>query len=502
MKELIQNDQIKKLLEKYKTIWALGHFAALGSWDMEVNMPEKGIEARSEALGKVASFTQEKFLEKDFVKLIEDCAKMKDLNDYEKGVVRMLERGLDSYQKLPKEFIEEYAKATSKGSDVWKKARAKENFSMFEPYLEKIIELSRQKAKYLGYKDHPYDALLDEYEENLTTKQVEEYFATIKEPIVNLVKYIVSSKKYEKEHPLEKETYETKPMEEFSKKLLDILEADFSRFRLDISTHPFTTEFGQGDTRITTRYEGSDFANSYGSTIHEFGHALYEMQIADGLAYTPIGGGSSLVIHESQSRFWENFVGKSKDFLERIKGDLAKVNKNFGKYSTEELYKYVNLVKPGFIRVEADEVTYHLHILIRFEIEKGLLEGSIKVKDLPTIWNTKYKEYLGVDVPNDRVGVLQDVHWSQGYVGYFPTYSMGTSLSCMWKHYFEKDLGDLSELIKKKDGINKIKKWLAEHIHQYGSTYTFNELVKKSCGEKFDSKYLIEFLEKKYKEIY
>lgn len=502
MKELIQNKEIKNLLEKYKTIWALGHFAALGSWDMEVNMPQKGIEARSEALGKVASFTQEKFLEKDFINQINKCTQLKNLNDYEKGIVRLLTRQLDSYQKLPKEFIEEYAKATSKGSDVWKKAREKEDFTMFEPYLEKIIELSKKKAEYLGYTDHPYDALLDEYEENLTAKQVEEYFAMIKEPIVNLVKYITSSKKYDNEHPLEKEKYETQPMKEFTEKLLNILEADFSRFRVDVSTHPFTTEFGHGDTRITTRYEGSDFAHSYGSTIHEFGHALYEMQIADGLAFTPIGGGTSLVIHESQSRFWENFVGKSKDFLEKVKNDLAQVNKHFGKYSTEELYKYVNVVKPGFIRVEADEVTYHLHILIRFEIEKGLLEGSIKVKDLPKIWNKKYKEYLGIDVPNDRLGVLQDVHWSNGLVGYFPTYSMGTALSCMWKHYLEKDLGDLSELIQKKDGIKKIKQWLAKHIHQYGSTYTFNELVQKSCGEAFDSRYLIEFLEKKYKTIY
>lgn len=493
---LIRNIVILKILEKYKIIWALSHLAGLANWDLDTYMPELGLEARGEALAKVSSLIQELFLEKEFIELIKQ-AENEELNDYEKGIIRLLKRSLKFYQKLPSDFIEEFVKITNEARAYWREARERSDFSIFEPYLEKIIEMSRKKAELLGYQKHPYDALLDEYEEGLITEDVEKYFSSIKRPLIELFHKIKNSKKYSY-HELENEEYEIEKMKILNNKIIEVLHNGLKNLRMDISTHPFSISIGKGDARITTRYEGKDFFRSYSSTIHEFGHSLYELQCDDKLYYTPVAGGSSLVIHESQSRFWENFIGRSDGFIELIYNDFVKLGDNFKDYTKEDIYNYFNLVKPGFIRVEADEISYHLHVLIRFEIEKALIEGSINVKDLPKIWNDKYEEYLGIRPRNDREGVLQDVHWSQGSIGYFPTYSIGTCLSAMWKYYLEKDLEKISDLVKTKQGIEKIRKWLKENVHQYGSTYMFKDLVKKSLGKEFDSMYLLDYLKGKY----
>jgi len=502
MPGLIKNYVILKILEKYRVIWSLNHLVSLGHWDLDTYMPEEGARSRGEALGKVATLSQKLFLEKDFVDLILLAEKEENLNDYEQAIIRLLKRSLKYYQKLPAQFIEEYTILTSESRKVWEKARAQNNFSLFEPYLEKIVELSRKKADYFGYDKHPYDALLDDYEEGLTVEDVQKYFDSIKKPLVELINYIKSSNKFREGHELDEKEYDVDKMKKFNKRILELVHYNLNHIRLDISTHPFSISLGKGDSRITTRYEGKDFAQSYSSTIHEYGHALYELQSHEDLYYTPLGGGSSLVIHESQSRFWENLIGKSREFISLIYGDILNLGDQFNKFSPEDIYNYFNLVKPSLIRVEADEVTYHLHVLIRFEIEKDLIEGKIKVKDLPQIWNDKYESYLGVRPLNDREGVLQDVHWSQGSIGYFPTYSIGTALSLMWKHHLEKDIGKISDLLKSEEGIRKIQDWLGENIHQYGSTYTFGDLVKKTSEREFSSKYLIDYLEKKYKEIY
>jgi carboxypeptidase Taq len=500
--KLIKHPFILEILDKYKVIWSLGHLSALGNWDLSVYMPEEGATARGEALGKLATLSQKLFLDKEFTDLIKKADGEKDLNDYEKAILRMLKRSLKYYEKLPAEFIEEFSKVASEGHIAWKNAKEKNDFSIFEPYLEKIVELTKKKAEYLGYEKHPYDALLDEYEEGLTVEEVEKYFISIKKPLVDLINYIKSSKKFKKEHALEKQEYDIEKMKKLTDKILKFIHYNMSHIRVDVSSHPFSISLGKGDARITTRYEGKDFAKSYSSTIHEYGHALYEIQSHDDLHYTPISGGSSLVIHESQSRFWENILGKSKEFISLLYKDIIEVDEKFKDFSVDDIYDYFNLVKPSLIRVDADEVTYHLHVMIRFEIEKALIEGKIKVKDLPKVWNDKYEEYLGVRPTNNKEGILQDVHWSQGYIGYFPTYSLGTALSVMWKHHLEKDLGKIEDILKTKEGIRKIQDWLKENIHQYGSTYVFRDLVKKTTHEDFSSKYLLDYLENKYKGIY
>ncbi len=499
---LIKNKIILKILDNYKSIWSLGHLTSLGNWDLNTYMPPEGVEARGMALGKTAVLSQRLFLDKKFVSSIKKASLQTGLNDYEKGVVRVLKHFLNFYQKLPPKFIEEFSKVTTEGFVAWKNAKEKNKFSIFEPYLSRIVELSRKKTEYLGYKKHPYDALLDEYEEGLTTNEVEKYFNEIKKPLINLLNYVKNSKKYKTKHELEYIRYETARMENFNRKILKLLHYNMNHIRMDVSPHPFMTMIGKGDVRITTRYEGKDFAESYGSTLHEYGHALYDLQSREELHYTPIAGGSSLIMHESQSRFWENFIGKSKEFLKLIYKDIIEINPKFRKYSVEEVYRYMNLVKPGLIRVEADELTYHFHVMIRFEIEKALIEGKINVRELPQFWNRKYQEYLGLKVPDYSSGVLQDVHWSNGNVGYFPTYSLGTILSTMWKYKLEKNVDKISELVKNTTGVRKIQDWLRKHVHQYGSTFVFKELVKKTCGEDFNSRYFIEYLNRKYKELY
>ncbi len=499
-KNLITNPLILQILEKYKVIWALNHVSALATWDLETCMPQEGAKARAEALSKISSLSQSLFLEEKFVSLIKNAEK-ESLNDYEKGIIRLLKRSLKYYEKLPPKFIEEFVKTTSEATVVWQSAKEKNNFSLFEPYLEKIIYLSKRKAEYLGYKNHPYDALLDEYEEDLTTEEVQKFFNEIKEPIISLLNYVKKSPKYKHEHPLEHQSYEVEEMKKIVDKILNLIHYNMNHLRIDTSSHPFSTNIGPGDQRITTRYLGKDFQRTISAVIHEYGHALYELQSHEELHYTPISGGTSLVIHESQSRFWENFIGKSIEFIKLFYEDFSKTN-NPNMHTINDIYEYFNIVRPSLIRTEADEISYHLHIMIRFEIEKELIEGTIKVKDLPKIWKEKYKSYLGIEPQSDREGVLQDIHWSHGSIGYFPTYSLGTFLSAMWKNKMEKEVDKIEELLKSKEGIQKIQSWLKENIHQYGSSYTFPQLVKKTTGENLNPKYLLEYLENKYRGLY
>ena len=497
------NPTIKEILEYFKTWWALDHLQGVAEWDLRTYMPEDGASARGMALAKATVLKQRLFLDKKFTGLIKKAEKEKNLNDYERGIVRVLKRALRQYEKLPPDFLEEFDKVTTEADAVWRKAREKNNFALFAPHLEKIVKLCRKKAEYLGYKEHPYDALLDEFEEGLTTMDVEKFFSSIKQPLKKLLENIKKSKRYKTKHPLEKEAYDLKKMEVLNQKILEFFQFSPKRLRLDVSAHPFTIYFSINDARITTRYEKEDFVRSLSSTTHEFGHALYGMQCNPELEYTPLFDTDlSLIIHESQSRFWENIVSKTKEFIQEMRKEIIIMNPKLKKYGVDEMHSYFNLVKPSLIRTEADEITYHFHIMIRFEIEKVLIEGKIKVSDLPRAWKAKYKEYLGIEPKTDSEGVLQDVHWAHGAIGYFPTYSMGTFLSGLIKHELEHELGSINNLIKSKEGINKIQIWLKEKIHQYGSAYTMKELVKKSFKKDLNTSYHMDYLERKYKSQY
>ncbi len=500
--KVFTNKIINQLLEKYKTIWSLGHALALADWDLNTYMPEDGVIARGEMFAKISTLEQKLFLDKDFVKLIKLAENEKNLNDYEKGVLRVLKRSLKRYEKLPPDFLEEFSKVTSESQMVWARAKKSDDFSIFAPYLDKIVDLTLRQSEYIGYKKHPYDALLDDYEENLLVSDLDKYFDSVRDFLIDLLSYINKSSNFLSVHPLEKGEYNIDKMKKLNLDILSFFNSDPKKLRLDVSSHPFSQYLGRSDARITTRYSKNNFQQSLSCTIHEFGHALYNLQCDPSLDYTPIDQGSSLVVHESLSRFWENIIGKSESFTKNFHSNIISLSSEMRKYSTKDIYRYFNLVKPSLIRVEADEITYHFHIMIRYEIEKDLLEGKIKTKELPEVWNAKYKKYLGVTPKKASEGILQDIHWSMGCIGYFPTYSMGSSLSAMWKFYLEKDLGNIDELIKKDDGVQKIQNWLKNKIHKYGTTYTFKELVKKSTGEGFTTKYFKDYLTDKYKKIY
>jgi carboxypeptidase Taq len=486
-----QNKTILSILDKYKDLWALSYTSAVAGWDLETYMPPRGSSARGEALGRLSTIHQKLFLDKDFVALIHKASEEKDLTDQEKGVVRVLLHSLKFYEKIPSKFLEDYSLLTSKASVVWREAKNTNNFKLFEPDLTKIFKMNREMADLLGYGATPYDALLDQYEEGLTSDKVGPFFEEIKEPLVNLLDKIKRSDLFQIHHPLEIAKYDKDKMAELNNKVLKFLWPEFGQnFRLDVSAHPFTTSFSNQDTRITTWYHETDFARSLLSVVHEFGHALYDLQCANELQMTPIGGGSSLVIHESQSRFWENFVGRSEEFIKHFKKDFDVV---VGHPSTVDSYlSYFNRVSPSLIRTEADEVTYHFHIMLRYEIEKGIIENKLKVHDLPEIWNAKMKEYLGITPKTDSEGVLQDIHWSMGSVGYFPTYSLGTFLGAQWEQQINNE--QMSEYAN-------IEKWLKEHIHKYGSTYNLADLLKKN-KMRFDPSVNLRYLEEKYSKIY
>ncbi len=493
-----KNKIILQILDYYKTLWALGYTSAVNHWDLETYMPPMGAGMRGEALAKLSSLRQKLFLDNRFVALIHRVSEEKNLTDQEKGVVRMLLHSLKFYERIPAKFLEDFEKLTNTSTVIWREAKEKNKYILFEPYLKKVFEMNRKAADYLGYKDSPYDALLDQYEEDLTSKEVQEFFDQIRDPLKKLVSQIIASKKYFTNHPLENAKYDKEKLTALNGKILKLFFEDYgTRLRLDVSSHPFTTSFSNTDTRITTWYHEHDFARSLLATIHEFGHALYDLQCGSGLEMTPIQGGSSLVIHESQSRFWENFVGRSPSFIKAHLIDFKGLSKEISDYVADEgidgVLAYFNKVKPSLHRVEADEVTYHFHIMLRFEIEKGIIEGKLKFKDVREVWNNKMKDYLGIVPKTDTDGVLQDIHWSGGTVGYFPTYSLGTFLGAQWEQKVNKELRIMN--------YAKIKSWLEEHVHKYGSTYTLPELLKKN-KMKFDPKVNLKYLQDKYSKIY
>ncbi len=496
--EVFRNDLIKDIVSKYRRLWALSHAESVLSWDMEVNMPKEGIEERSTALAELSVLSHELLLKPEFLQLVDKAKGAEGLNDYEAGVLRVLDRSIRIAKAFPPEFVRELSETRSKATAVWTRAREKDDFKMFEPWLQKIIELARKAADYLGYDEYPYDALLDLFEEGLRTRDLDPVFSKLEKELPKVLEEIMSRSWAPKEHPLEKEKYVTEDMKAVNNEVLKLLGFPLGmRSRMDISPHPFTTEFGIKDVRITTRYEGFDFRRSLLAAVHEFGHALYELQQDERLMFTPIAGGVSLGIHESQSRFWENIVGRSKEFSELIYPILKKHLRFVSKYGVTDLHKYFNIVRPDFIRVEADEVTYNFHIYLRFKLEKLMINEGVKASELPELWNDEMERLLGIRPKTYREGVLQDIHWAHGTIGYFPTYTLGTLLAAQIRAHIIKDISNFYGLIKE-GKFDPIKSWLREKIHKYGSIYPPKELLMKSLGEGVNPEHFLNYLREKY----
>lgn len=494
---MFENPLIKEILEKYRVIWAIGHASALMSWDSETYMPTEGYRDRAIARAELSVLEQQLLLRPEFVELVEKASKVEDLNDFERGVVRVLQRAIRIARALPPWLVAERAKVTQEAMIVWREAKAKNDFEKFRPYLEKIVELSRKAADYLGWEKHPYDALVDLYEEGLRTEDVDRILGSLRRELKTLIEKVLSAGKYPSAHELEGIEYERSAMEAVNRKVLEIIGFPLgARARLDVSAHPFTIDMGIYDVRITTRYEGRDFKRTLFSVLHEFGHALYQLQIDPGLSYTPIGTGVSLGVHEGQSRFWENIIGRSREFAELIYPLLKEHLPFISKYTPEDIYFYFNTVKPSPIRVDADEVTYNMHIVLRAELEKLLIANEVKVSDLPELWNNLMEELLGIRPRTLAEGVLQDIHWSMGSIGYFPTYTLGNIVASQMKYVISSKL-NLPEKVASGD-FGPIRELQRELIHKYGATYPPKELLRRALGEPYNPQYLIRHLSEKY----
>lgn len=494
---VFQNPVVKQVLEKYRVIWALGHAGAVMSWDSETYMPEEGYKDRAVARAELEVLSQQLTLRPDFVELVEKASREEGLNDYEKGVVRVLMRSIRIAKALPPWLVAEMAKTTQEAMVAWREARAKNDFEKFKPYLEKIFDLSRKTADFLGWEEHPYDALLDLYEEGLKTRDVDAILSRLRSELKTLIDKVMSESKYPRSHPLESARYEQSKMEAVNRRILELLGYPLGkRARLDVSAHPFTIDMGIHDVRITTRYEGVDFKRTMYSVMHEYGHALYQLQIDPALSYTPIGTGVSLGIHESQSRFWENIVGRSREFTEVVYPILREHLDFIKDYSVDDLYYYFNTVRPSLIRVDSDEVTYNMHIVLRAQLEKLVIGGEVKVADLPELWNQTMEELLGVKPKTYSEGVLQDIHWSMGSVGYFPTYTLGNLVAAQIRYVMARDIDLGSAILGKR--FNEIQEWLREKIHRWGATYPPKELLRRMLGEEYNPEYFTRYIREKY----
>ena len=491
---MFRNPSIMEIVEKYKPLWALDSVGSLLEWDMETYMPLGSSRPRGFTIAQMQLLRQQHILQLD--DLVAKAEKLNDLNDPERGFIRVLRRDLDYYTKIPPKLLEDILRTATEGTVVWREARRKSDFSMFKPYLEKMVDLKRQEAEKLGYKGHPYNALMDRFEEGITTDDVDRIFSGLAPKLKEILTAVLSAGKFPSTHPLEEISYEEAAMKRVNEDALKLMQMPEKTFRMDISTHPFTTSMSIQDVRITTRYEGKDFKASLYSTVHESGHAIYDLQIDTSLDYTPIARGTSLGVHESQSRFWENFIGRSKGFISRIYPSL-KTNLPFAaRYSEDEIYRYVNSVKPSPIRVEADELTYNFHIMLRYELEKKLIAGEVEVSEVPSVWQDFMDKYVGVRPRNNGEGVLQDVHWSGGAIGYFATYSLGNVIAGMFYNRIQKDL-DLKTTIANGD-LGRIKDWLRENLHRYGATYSPKDLQRRVFGETYNPERLINYLNEKY----
>ena len=475
-------------------MWAINHSLAVLGWDTETHMPEAGARPRGIASGQLAVMVQRATIELDG--LVGKAEKAKDLDDTERGVVRVLRRSLDYFLKVPPKLVDEIQRVTTEATVVWRTARKKSDFKLFRPHLDKIIQLERKVADKLGYEKHPYNALLNLFEEGFTVRDADAVYSRLIPESKKILAKVASAGVYPSKHPLESKKYETAAMERVNEGVVEMLKMPKEKFRMDVSTHPFTTGIARDDVRITTRYEGVNFKATLFATIHESGHAIYHLGIDKKLAYAPTGDGASYGIHESQSRFWENVVGRSREFVGLVDPLLRKNLPFLSGYDDEQLYYYFNTVRKSFIRVEADELTYNFHTALRYEVEKKAIAGEAKVAELPELWNDTFEEYLGMRPKNDAEGVLQDVHWSGGSFGYFATYTLGNVVLGMIWHKMRD--GELVRGAVGRGDLMELRGRLGHEIHRYGATYAPKDLQMRVFGEAYNPERLLKYLNTKF----
>lgn len=498
------NEKLNELKYLMGEVDDLSKAASILSWDQQANMPPGGAAARASQLGTLSRLSHEKFTDERVGRLLYELSKeTRDLayEDDTASLIRVLKRDYEKATRLPSTFVAELAEASGLGTTSWAQARAANNWDGFSDHLKRMIELKQREAEYLGYHDKMYDALLDTYEPDMKTRQVSEMFDTVRRELVPLVRAI-SEHADRVDDSVVHRPYEHARQWDLAQEALRAIGYDFERGRMDQVPHPFCTTFSNRDVRVTNRVLPNFFNSAFFGALHEGGHALYELGSPDRFERTGLAGGTSLSVHESQSRMWENLVGRSRAFWEFFFPKFAaKFPEHAADMDAEKMYRAVSKVQPSYIRVEADEVTYSLHVMLRFEAENMLVENKLSVNDLPAWWDEAMSSYLGVTPPDVAHGALQDVHWSLGYYGYFPTYSLGTFFSAQLFDKAREQLGDLDEQFARGE-FAPLREWLTENIYQHARKYTLNEIATRVTGEPLQTRSYIAYLKKKYSEIY
>lgn len=480
--------------------WALSHAMNMIVYDAATAAPKNTAEGRGHTLGILSEYMYELIADPENKALLAYLKEHEgELSFEENREVELMDKTCSQLSRIPQNEYTEYEMLLNDAQAVWEKAKNENDFPAFAPYLEKIVDFNRKFAGYYNPKLLPYDALLNEYEEGITMEVLDVFFEKLRAAIVPLVERIrradpIDDSFLHRQFPIDAQ----KKCAEY---LMEVLKIDRGYCGLAESEHPFTDNFNNKDVRITTHFYENNLTSALYSVIHEGGHAIYELACDDKYTRTALAGGVSMGIHESQSRFFENIIGRSKPFVLAI---YPKIKEFFPEalsdISAEDFYRAVNKAEPSLIRTEADELTYSLHVMIRYELEKKLIAGTLSVSELPAEWNRLYKEYLGVDVPDDTHGCLQDTHWSGGSFGYFPSYALGSAYGAQMLRAMKKDLGDLTERLAHAE-LTDIKDWLAEHIHRHASLYQPSVLLENACG-KFDPDDYVRYLTEKFTELY
>jgi len=492
----------KKIIETDKNRRVLSSVQNLLSWDQETYLPEAATEFRAEQVELLASMAHEKLTSKTFEHALGHLIDIKtgsiqkeDLTDEQKAALREWRRDFLRASTLPNSFVKEHASLTSKAFTAWVSAKKENDFSIFAPFLQSIVDASKKRAEYYGYKNHPYDALVDEYEPGMTTEKLKKVFSELKPFLIDLVKKCGSA---ENEFPFLHKTFPKDGQMDICATLMERMGIDPRRSRLDHAHHPFCMPVHPNDLRLTTHSDLSNFFNNIGATLHEGGHGLYELGLPVEKFGTPLCEAVSLGVHESQSRFWECFIGLSRPFITYLHSLLSTPFKEqLEGVTVDEMYSGLTQVTPSFIRIKSDEVTYCLHVILRFELEVALVEGTINVDDVPDAWNEKMQEYLGIYPSNFSEGCLQDVHWSHGIFGYFPTYALGNIYAGALFESFAQAHPDWKLKVEKGE-MQFIRDYLTEKVHKFGRQYLPEELLKQATGQGLSLKPYKKYLQKKF----
>jgi carboxypeptidase Taq len=491
-----------ELLRRYAELRDLASAAALLSWDQETMMPRKGAAARARQLATLAGLRHERFTDARIGELLSACeAAPGQLDDEERAQIRELRHDWDRATRLEKALVEELAAAESAALEAWRDARARSDWSAFAPHLRRLLDLLRRKVAALGFAQRPYDGLIDEYERGATEAELAALFADLRERLAPLVAAVLERRDRVDASCALRDLDEARQAK-FGESVIRAMGLDFEAGRIDGSSHPFCIGIAHGDVRLTRRYMKGDLRPALYGMIHEAGHGLYEQGLPEALDRTPLGEACSLGVHESQSRLWENVVGRSLPFWRHF---LPEMQKSFPSelrgVTPERMWKAVNQVEASLIRVEADELTYNLHVLLRFELERALIRDELPVTEVPAAWNAKMKELLGIAPANDAEGCLQDIHWSMGAVGYFPTYTLGNLYAAQLFEAARRELPDLEQRIGRGE-LLALREWLREKVHRHGRRWLPAELLERATGSKPDVEPFLRHLRGKLGSIY